>query len=468
MIYRMNKTRREKDILGWIVLPAHVYYGKQTQRALENFPISGLRPHQAYSKATVVIKKAASMVNSQLKLLEERQAKSIITACDEILEGKLADQFVVDPYQAGAGTSHNMNVNEVIANRANELLGGSLGSYKFIHPNDHVNMSQSTNDVIPTAVRITILNLLPQLLTNVAHLISSFSTKAKEFSKILKPGRTHLQDALPVTLGQEFSAYTQALLNDKKRLEAAKGKLLRIGIGGTATGTGINTHPKYHHMMVNQLSQLLKLPLSSNINLSESMQNTADFLEVSASLRSLSHTLIRIGNDLRLLSSGPMTGFAEIQMPPVQPGSSMMPGKVNPSIVEMLTMVCYQVIGNDQTILLASMAGQLELNVMLPLISFNLFEQIKLLTNAIAIFDRKCVQGLKANKEMCRFWSERNMGIAAILNPYIGYERTALLVKSALKTHKSLQKLTIEKGYLTRQKAYKIFSASDLTHPNIK
>lgn len=468
MIYRMNKTRKEKDSLGWVELPAHVYYGVQTQRALENFPISKLQPHPTYSKATVVIKKAAAMVNSQLGLLDFKLAKSIISSCDEILEGKLANQFVVDPYQAGAGTSHNMNVNEVIANRANELLGAPLGSYKYIHPYDHVNMSQSTNDVIPTAIRISVLNLLPYLLTNLANLINSFSNKANEFSNIVKSGRTHLQDALPITLGQEFSAYTQALQNDKRRTETAQKKLLRVGIGGTATGTGINTHPQYHQMMVSLLSRLIKLPLISNKNLFESMQNTADFLEVSAGLRSLSHTLIRIGNDLRLLSSGPMTGFAEIQLPSVQPGSSMMPGKINPSIVEMLTMVCYQVIGMDQIILLASMAGQLELNVMLPLISFNLFEQIKLLTNAISVFDRKCIQGLKANKEMCHFWSERNMGIAAILNPYIGYEKTAAIVKSALKTHKSIKAVTIEKGYLTKEKAEKIFSASDLTQPNIK
>ena len=361
-----------------------------------------------------------------------------------------------------------MNVNEVIANRANQILGAPLGSYRFIHPNDHINMSQSTNDVIPTSIRIAALNLLPQFMHELDGLKLSFSKKEKEFAEIIKSGRTHLQDALPITLGQEFSAYAEALTNDRKRLEDEQDLLRRIGIGGTAVGTGINTHPRYQQMMVKELSRLTKLPLVSAENLFESMQNTADFLGLSSNLKILAQTLIRIGNDLKLLSSGPRTGLAEITLPAVQPGSSIMPGKVNPSIIEMLTMVCFQVIGYDQAILLASSAGQLELNVMLPLIAYDLLEQIKLLTSASKIFAEKCVAGIKADEEMCRYWFERGSGIAAILNPIIGYDKTAELVKESLKRGKSIKDLAIEKGYLTKEKAEEIFNIKKITGPNLK
>lgn len=467
MAIRDLKFRIEHDSLGDIKVPEGAYYGAQTQRALDNFPISGLLPHIGYVCATVYIKKAAAQVNSHLGSLDKKKSQAIVSACDEILSGKLADQFVVDPYQAGAGTSHHMNVNEVIANRANQILGAPLGSYKYIHPNDHVNMSQSTNDVIPAAIRISSLILLPKLIKSLKNTGDHFSQKADEFSSILKTGRTHLQDALPITLGQEFSAYSKAINNDRKRIEHAGRNLLMIGVGGTGVGTGINTHPEYHQLMIQELSKLTKLNLKSSGNLFESMQNTADLLDLSSSLRILAGNLTRIGNDLRLLSSGPNTGFSEITLPPVQPGSSIMPGKVNPSIIEMLTMVCYQIMGLDQAILLASSAGQLELNVMLPLIAFNLLEQIKLLTNAINIFNNKCLVGIKANKKMCQFWFEKSSGIAAVLNPYLRYEKTAVLVQLALKTNKSIKELAVNKGYLTKNQADKIFSLKSLTKPNL-
>jgi len=467
MIEKMKNIRIERDTLGAVEVPKDAYYGAHTARAIKNFPISGLKPHRVYIESIVVIKKAAALVNSKLKLLDSKISNAIVKACNEILAGKFDDWFVVDPYQAGAGTSLNMNVNEVIANRANELLGAPLGSYKFVHPNDHINMSQSTNDVIPAAIRIAALVSLPKLLNTIKRVEKTFQKKSKEFNQILKAGRTHLQDAMPITLGQELSAYGVALTKDRKLIDKATINLYEIGIGGTAVGTGVNTHPKYHSMMVRELSKLTKLLLKSSPNVFESMQNTADFLDFSSSLRTLAQTLIRIGNDLRLLSSGPRTGLSEIILPEVQPGSSIMPGKINPSIIEMLTMVCFQVIGFDLTILLSSQAGQLELNVMLPLIAYNLLEQLNLLTNALESFNKNCLKGLQVNKEICRFWFERSTGVAALLNPYIGYEKAANLVKLSLQTNRSIKELAIEKGYLTQKKVDILFSVKNLTKPNI-
>lgn len=461
----MENVRIEYDTLGEVRAPEKAYYGAQTVRAINNFPISGLKPSSAYVFSTVIIKKAAAIVNHRVKLLPAKKMKAIVKTCDEVLAGKFSDQFVVDPYQAGAGTSHNMNVNEVIANRANEIMGAPLGSYRFIHPNDDVNMSQSTNDIIPTAIRLTVLKTIPNLLENLSSLSITFSKKAQEFSDIIKSGRTHMQDALPVTLGREFFAYATALKNDHQRIQKAGSNLLKLGIGGTGVGTGINSHKAYHTEMINELKKLTGLPLKSNEDLFEAMQNTADFLEFSSTLRVLAQTIVRIGNDLRLLSSGPRAGLAEIILPKVQPGSSIMPGKVNPSIIEMTTMVCFQIIGYDQAILLASQSGQLELNVMLPLISHNLSEQIKLLTTAIGIFNKKCVSAIVANKEMCRFWFEKSAGIAAILNRYLGYEKTAQVVNDALKRDISIKQAVLEKKYLPKETVEKIFQVDNLTRP---
>jgi len=463
----MKNYRLEKDAIGSVKIPINAYYGSQTQRALDNFPISDLKQHREYLKAVVIIKKAAARVNHQLNLLKKDKQEAIIQSCNEILSGKFQDQFVISPYQAGAGTSLNMNVNEVIANRANELLEAPLGSYKYIHPNDHVNMSQSTNDVIPAAIRIAACNLTIELLTEINLLEKEFTKKAKEFSHIIKSGRTHLRDALPVTLGQEFSAYAKAIENDYQRITQAQENLIKLGIGGTATGTGINTHPDYHRLLIAELSRLTGIKFKSSGNLFESMQNSSDFLHLSSSLKILAQNLIRIGNDLRLLSSGPLAGFAEITLPQVQAGSSIMPGKTNPSIVEMMTMVCFQMIGFDQTITMACMNGQLELNVWLPLIAYDLLEQIKLLTKSIKVFTEKCVRGIKADEKMCRFWFERGSGIAAILNPYLGYDKTAALVKESLKTGKNLKELVIEKRLLTREKVAEIFDIKKITGPNL-
>lgn len=463
----MNKTRIENDTLGKVEVPLDAYYGAQTQRAYNLYKVSGIKPSPIYTFSTTIIKKAAVVVNLKLKLLEKRKAEAIIKACNEICSGKLTDQFLVDPFQAGAGTSHNMNVNEVIANRANEILGAALGSYKFIHPNDDVNMSQSTNDVIPTAIRITALILLSKLFPQITRLIESFNRKSDKFAKVIKSGRTHLQDALPITLGQEFAAYAAALKKDKKRIVKSMKNLFFIGIGATAIGTGINTPPQYSKEMVTQLQKFTGLNLIISQNLVESTQNTADFLELSGSLRTLSQTLIKIGNDLRFLTSGPKTGLNEINLPTVQPGSSIMPGKINPSIVEMLTMICFQIIGLDLAILMSSQAGQLELNVMTPLIANNLFTQIQLLTNGISIFNQKCVKGITANIDKCNFWFQNSSGVAAVLNPYIGYEKAAELVKESLRLNISIKKLAVRKKYLTETEAVKIFSPENLTKPNI-
>lgn len=439
-----------------------VYYGKETVNALNNFPISGLKPDFNYVKSVVIIKKAAAVINYQLGLLNNSKSKAIIKVCDEILNGNLVNQFVVDPYQAGAGTSHNMNVNEVVGNRASEISGLK------IHPNDDVNLSQSTNDVIPAAIRLTVQMLMPNFLINLKETQKLFSAKSKEFNRIIKSGRTHLQDALPVTLGQEFASYAKTIENDIERIITAERKLRKIGIGGTGVGTGINTHHKYHNLMIKELTRLTGLNLKSSGNLLESANNTADFLEISGSLRILSQSLIRIGNDLRLLSSGPLAGLAEINLPKVQAGSSIMPGKVNPSIIEMLTMVCFQVIGFDQAIILSSINGQLELNVWMPLISYNLTQQLKLLTNAIKIFNRKCLQEITVNKEMCKVWFERSFGVAAVLNPYLGYDLVADLVSEALLKNKSLKSLIMEKKLLPEKKIDEIFSFENLTKPNLK
>jgi aspartate ammonia-lyase len=461
----MEKDRIEHDTLGEVEVPKNVYYGAQTVRALNNFPISGQKPSKQYVIATVTVKKAACVVNHRLGLIERHKKDAIVRACDEILGGKFLDQFVVDPYQAGGGTSHNMNANEVIANRANEILGAPLGSYKFIHPNDDVNMSQSTNDTIPTAIRLMILSMTPDLLKNVSLLHKSFSKKADEFMKIIKTGRTHMQDALPVTLGQEFCAYALALNNDLDRIERAAKNLLKLGIGGTGVGTGINTHKEYHDQMVLELSKLTGLQLKSSGNLFESMQNTADLLEYSQACRILAGTVIRIGNDLRLLSSGPRSGLAEIILPQAQPGSSIMPGKVNPSVVEMITMVCYQVIGYDQACLLATISGQLELNVYLPLLAYDLREETALLTNGLKVFKEKCIDGLQVNEEMCAYWFERSSGIAAILNRYLGYEKTAELVKYALLEDISIKEAVLQKKFLPESTVEKIFNVKNLTSP---
>lgn len=440
-----NAIRIERDSLGEVQVPATALYGAQTQRAVLNFPVSGLHPWPAFVWSMAAIKRAAAEVNRDLGLLDPTIAQAIITAATEVMEGQWADQFVVDPFQAGAGTSHNMNMNEVLANRATLILGGALGEY-HVNPNDHVNMSQSTNDTIPTAIRLGALWRLSELVAAIFHLADELDAKASEFDSIIKSGRTHLQDAVPVRLGQEFSAYALAVRRDGKRVLRSAEGLRRLGIGGTATGTGLNAHPEYHLRMVKRLGDFLHLPLFPSDNLFESMQSLADAADFSASLRTLAITLTRIANDFRLLASGPATGLDELRLPPVQPGSSIMPGKVNPVLAEMLNQAMFHVIGCDTTISLAAAAGQLELNVMMPVIAHNLFEAMQVAIGSINAFTDKCVVGLQANRIKAEGWLGRNAILVTALNPLIGYSAGATLVKEALARDLPIQDIALEKA----------------------
>jgi fumarate hydratase class II len=427
------------------MVPAKKLYGVQTQRAVENFPVSGLRPWRAFIWSMATIKRAAAEVNYELGLLDGDLATAIVQAAQEVREGGWDDQFVVDPFQAGAGTSHNMNTNEVIANRASQILGGRLGEYR-VHPNDHVNMAQSTNDTIPTAIRLGALWRLDELLAAITNLAVALRQKAVEFDDIVKSGRTHLQDAVPVRMGQEFGAYARAVERDAERIQRATEGLRRLGIGGTATGTGLNAHPQYHLKMVRQLSELTGLALYESDDLFESMQSMADVADFSAALRTLAITLTRIANDFRLLASGPSTGLDELRLPAVQPGSSIMPGKVNPVLAEMLNMAMFHVQGCDYTIALASQAGQLELNVMMPIIAHNLFESMQVMIGSINAFIDKCVTGLQANREKAEGWLAKNAIVVTALNPLIGYSSGAQLVKEALARQTTIAELAREKA----------------------
>ena len=442
----MPKTFRiESDSLGDLQVPMEALYGVQTQRAVENFPVSGLRPWRAFIWSMAMIKRAAAEVHDDLGMLDEKDAAAIAQAAQEVIDGRWDDQFVVDPFQAGAGTSHHMNVNEVIANRATQILGGELGEYR-LHPNDHVNMAQSTNDVIPTAIRLGVLWRLDELLVAVNALVEALYQKSREFDAVLKSGRTHLQDAVPVRLGQEFGAYARAIERDAGRIYRSAEGLRRLGIGGTATGTGLNAHPEYHARMVNQLAELTGLELYESDDLFESMQSMADAADFSASLRTLAITLTRVANDFRLLSSGPSTGLDEIHLPPVQPGSSIMPGKVNPVMAEMLNMAMFHVQGCDLSVALAAQAGQLELNVMMPIIAHNLFESMQVMIGAVRAFTEKCVYGLQANRARAEGWLAKNAIVVTALNPLIGYAAGSALVKEALARDLTIEAVAAEKA----------------------
>jgi len=459
-------TRIEHDSLGDVHVPAEALYGAQTQRAAQNFQISGLKPRQAFIWSMATIKRAAAEVNCDLGLLDHDRAEAIIQAAQEVIDGKWNDQFVVDPIQAGAGTSHNMNTNEVIANRATQIMGGELGEYR-VHPNDHVNMAQSTNDTIPTAIRLGALWRLDELLDTLTQLVEALNTKAAEFDDIVKSGRTHLQDAVPVRLGQEFSAYARAVERDAERIKYAAEGLRRLGIGGTAVGSGLNAHPEYHARMVKKLSELTGLKLYESDNLFESMQSMADAAAFSASLRTLALTLIRIANDFRLLASGPSTGLDEIRLPAVQPGSSIMPGKVNPVMAEMLDMAMFYVVGLDTTVAMAAQAGQLELNVMMPIIAHSLFEAMQVIIGAVRAFTEDAVRGLTANREKAEGWLAKNAIVVTALNPVIGYSQGAQLVKEALKRDMAIRDLAIEKakvGLLKHRDNGQPVSAEEIEH----
>jgi aspartate ammonia-lyase len=428
-----DKTRMEKDPLGELPVPEDALYGVQTLRAVQNFPISGIKPLAAFVDATVRIKKAAAMTHKQTGRLDARLADAIISAADEVIAGKHRDQFVVDVYQAGAGTSHNMNVNEVLANRANEILGGKRGEYKPVHPNDHVNMAQSTNDVIPTAIRLACVTELPRLVHAFEMLSDALMEKGAAFDDVIKSGRTHLQDAMPIRLGQEFNAYARSLLRGVQRVAESANYLRELGIGGSAVGTGVNVEPEYPALMVRFLDDMTGADLREGFDRVQLMQSMGDVAGFSSALKVLALDLSKIASDLRILASGPRTGFDEVRLPAVQPGSSIMPGKVNPSIPEMVNQVCFQVIGNDACVSVSAEHGQLELNVMMPVIAYNVLSSMKILMNAASVLESKCVRGIEANREQCDYWVERSAALATALAPQIGYARAAELSKQSVK-----------------------------------
>jgi len=460
-------TRLEKDTMGTVEVPVGAYYGAQTQRAVANFPISGLKPHQALVRATIRIKKCAALANMATGRLNAELGDAIVRAADQALAGEFADQFVVDPFQAGAGTSHNMNVNEVLANRANQLLGGELGNYSRVNPNDHVNMAQSTNDVFPTAMRLAALELAGLLNAELEGLGETLRQKAQEFDGILKSGRTHLQDAVPIRLGQEFAAYAAAIDHNRAGIERAFPGLRELGIGGTAVGTGLNAEEAFIDLIVEGLARETGQELSRSGNLIERMQNMDPFVSVSSALKGTAVNLIRIANDLRLLSSGPRTGLGEIALPPVQPGSSIMPGKVNPVMAEVTNMVCFQVMGADLTVALAAQAGQLELNVMMPVIAFNTLFSMEILKNCLRQFTRLCVAGISANEERCRSYLDQSVGLATVLAPSIGYAAAAEVAKESAQSGKSIRQVVLERGILTEKALDDVLAPYPLTSPGV-
>ncbi|HET6680418.1 MAG TPA: aspartate ammonia-lyase [Gemmatimonadaceae bacterium] len=457
------EMRVEKDPLGPLEVPASALYGVQTQRALQNFPISGQRPLEPFVIGQVWIKKAAAMTHRTTGRLDARLADAIIAAADEVLAGQHRDQFVVDPYQAGAGTSHNMNVNEVLANRANELLGGARGTYTPVHPNDHVNMAQSTNDTIPTNIRLACLSRVEGLLEAFELLRAALAAKGEEFDDIVKAGRTHLQDAMPIRLGQEFTAYAGSIERGMRRVREASDYLHDLGIGGSAVGTGVTVEPEYPELMVENLRAISGLELRVGSDRIQLMQSLGDVAAYSAALRVLAIDLSKIASDLRMLVMGPRTGIDEIQLPAVQPGSSIMPGKVNPSIPEMVNQVCYQVMGCDTTVAIAAEHGQLELNVMMPVIAHNVLLSTIILTNTARVMAEKCVSGIEANREMCEYWVERSAALATALAPQIGYAKAAELSKRSVKEGVLIRDLVRREGVLPEEQIDEVLDLRRMT-----
>jgi aspartate ammonia-lyase len=457
--------RKEKDSLGFVEVPAGAYYGAQTVRAVDNYPISGMRAHPSLIRAIGLVKQAAAEANKDLGLVEVDRADAIMQAAQEVAEGKWNSEFVVDVFQAGAGVSFHMNSNEVIANRANEIRGGSLGGYEFVHPNDHVNYGQSTNDVFPTSMRVATLLALETLYPVLDDIAQTFARKGVEFDGVMKSGRTHMQDAVPIRLGQEFAAYGLAIRKAKKAIEHAADSLRELGLGGSAVGTGINTHPEYRVKAVANLARLSGQALLPAEDMRWAMQSNACMGEVSASLRALALEVVRISNDVRLLSSGPNTGFAEIYLPSLQPGSSIMPGKINPVMPELAAMVSFQVVGNDAAVAYAVQAGQLELNVMMPTMAYNVLQSITILANMLRQFDRYCIAGITVNQERCNYYAQRTVSLATALNPYIGYAKAAEIVKESVATGKSIIEIARSKNLLSEQEIAEILDPVQMTEP---
>ncbi len=461
----MADVRKEKDSLGHVEVPAKAYYGAQTARAVDNYPISGMRAHPLLIRALGMVKAAAAQANKELGLVEANRADAISQAAQEVIDGKWNDEFVVDVFQAGAGVSLHMNTNEALANRANEILGGKLGEYEHVHPNDHVNYGQSTNDVFPTAMRLGTLLALETLYPVLQSLTATCEKKAKEFDGVMKSGRTHMQDAVPIRLGQEFAAYAVAIRKAEKNIRQSSDSLRELGLGGSAVGTGINTHPDYRVKAVANLAKLSGQKLTPAEDMRWAMQSNACMGDVSAALRGLALEVIRISNDLRLLASGPNTGFAEIFLPSLQPGSSIMPGKINPVMPELAAMVSFQVIGNDTAVAYAVQAGQLELNVMMPTMAYNVMQSITILGNMLRQFNRYCVAGITANKARCEMYAQSTVSLATALNPYIGYAKAAEIVKESVASGRSIIELAREKKLLSEKEIAEILDPVRMTEP---
>lgn len=459
--------RRENDSIGCKEVPEDVYYGVQSLRAAENFRITGLYMHPEIINSLAYIKKAAAITNCEAGILDKKLADAIVKACDEIIAGNLHEYFIVDPIQGGAGTSLNMNANEVIANRAIELLGGKKGDYSVVNPNDHVNCGQSTNDVIPTAGKMTSLRLLENAQKELRRLHAALCQKAEEFNHILKMGRTQMQDAVPIRLGQEFKAYSAAIMRDINRMDKAMDEMRTLNMGGTAVGTGINADEKYLKRIVPNLSQITGMEFVQAFDLIDATQNLDSFVAVSGAIKACAVTLSKIANDLRLMSSGPRAGFGEISLPAKQNGSSIMPGKVNPVIPEVVNQVAFNIIGNDVTITMAAEGGQLELNAFEPIIFYCLFQSIDTLAYAVNTFVDNCVSGITANEDRCRYLVENSVGIITAICPHVGYQKAAEIAKEAIKTGKPVRGLILQDGALTEEELQKILDPMNLTEPGI-
>ncbi len=463
----MSDYRTEKDLIGEKQVPNDVYYGIQTMRAQENFPITGYRVHPEMIKALAYVKKAAAMANRDIGSLNPDIANAIVAAAEEVIDGKLHEQFIVDVIQGGAGTSLNMNANEVIANRAIELLGGKKGDYSKVSPNTHVNMAQSTNDAFPTAIHIAALRLADELIAELDLLVDAFAEKEKELDNVLKMGRTHLQDAVPIRMGQEFGAYRRVLERDLNRVKRSVEPLNSINLGATAVGTGLNAEPSYSEKVAKYLADITGYPIERAEDLVDATQNTDAYTEVSSTLKIMAINISKIANDLRIMSSGPRTGLNEINLPARQPGSSIMPGKVNPVMCEVMNQIAFQVIGNDHTVALASEAGQFELNVMEPVMVFNLLQSLTILKNGMNVFRKFAIEGLTANVERCQQMVEYSVGIITAINPHVGYEIATKVAKEAIESGRPVREICLELGVLSEEQLNEILDPKGMTNPGI-
>ncbi|CAJ1314106.1 aspartate ammonia-lyase [Paenibacillus sp. PK4536] len=459
--------RIEKDFLGTKEVPDEAYYGIQTMRAVENFPITGQRLHPELIRAMAIVKKGAAIANMELSRLYAPKGEAMVQAAEEIIAGQWQDQFIVDPIQGGAGTSINMNTNEVIANRALEIMGKDKGSYVDISPNNHVNMAQSTNDAFPTAIHIATLSMIEKLLVAMRELQQSFQVKADEFDTVIKMGRTHLQDAVPIRLGQEFQSYARVLGRDIRRVEATQENLLHINMGATAVGTGLNADPRYIVRVAEILADISGFPVVASDHLVDATQNTDAYTEVSAALKICMMNMSKVANDIRLMASGPYAGLGELVLPARQPGSSIMPGKVNPVMCEVVNQIAFQVIGNDHTICLASEAGQLELNVMEPVLVYNLLQSLEIMKQGFTVFRLHCIDGIQANVDRCREYVERSVGMITALNPHLGYEVVSRIAREAIQTGKPVRELCLLYNVLTEEELNIILDPYQMTEPGI-